>query len=82
MPNAITGVPDPDNPEKIKLNYFKSIPSHSKIYNKVMMQNQYYKKKLNIHSYTKSQEAAATEGEGGSDVDEDEGDEEPIKSQA
>lgn len=80
MPNAVTGVPDPDNPEKIKLNYFKSIPSHSKIYNKVMTQNQYYKKKLNIHSYTKSQEAAATEG--ASDVDEDEDDEEPIKSQA
>lgn len=45
-PNPISGEPEE---EKIKLSYYKSIPSHSKVYNKVMlMQSNQQRRRLNF----------------------------------
>ena len=53
--NSITGEP---TEEKIRLNYLKSIPSHSKIYNKVLVPGGNIRKKLNFSKLQKELEAA------------------------
>ena len=37
-----------DEQEKVRLSYFKSIPSQSKIYNKVLVPNNQYTRKLSF----------------------------------
>ena len=52
IPDSITGEPainpETGEPEKVKLSFFKSIPSQSKVYNKILVPNNQYTKKLNF----------------------------------
>lgn len=60
LADPITGEVDKDSSNsKVKLAYFKSIPSQSKVYNKVLVQQSWHKKKLNFKKAMKELQAAS-----------------------
>jgi hypothetical protein len=48
VPVDADGVKEEDGGETMKLSYFKSITSNSKVYNKVLVPQNSYKSKLNL----------------------------------